>query len=173
MTSAPAEAAVHIHASAVAVDASERLGGGALAGVLIRGASGSGKSTFALRLIALGARLIADDVATLTRTQNGVDLGAPQRLFGCVEARGVGLLRLPALASAPLAWVVDLVPQRRADAPRLPDRRFVNFFGVAFPVLELVESDRAAAIVYCLARNFGEVLPGSALTPETRRPHER
>ena len=41
-----------VHGSAVAVD-----GGG----VLLRGASGSGKSDLALRLIDAGAMLIADD----------------------------------------------------------------------------------------------------------------
>ena len=47
-----------LHATAVAIDGRA---------VLLRGASGSGKSDLALRLIDAGARLVADDQSELYR----------------------------------------------------------------------------------------------------------
>jgi HPr kinase/phosphorylase len=48
----PETTRLYLHASAVSLDGN---------GVLICGASGTGKSTLALQLMALGAELIADD----------------------------------------------------------------------------------------------------------------
>ncbi len=111
-----------VHASAVAVGGS---------GCLILGQPGTGKSTLALRMIAQGADLIADDQTMLTRQDRTVSLSAPAALSGRIEARGVGLLRLPAV-DAPLRLIVDL---DRAEASRLPARRYHHLLGFAHPII--------------------------------------
>ena len=81
-------------------------------GVLITGPSGSGKSDLALRLLARGFILVADD---RTDIDDGV-ARAPAAIAGLLEVRGLGVLRLAHLAEAQLRLVVRL----GEDAPRLP-----------------------------------------------------
>ena len=99
-----------VHGTAVAV-------GGR--GFLILGPSGAGKSGLALQMIALGADLVADDQVILTQRDGVVYLTAPAPLAGLVEARGVGLLSVPALSEAALQCVVDLAtdPETRMPHP--------------------------------------------------------
>ncbi len=62
-------------------------------GIMLRGASGMGKSETALEMIKQGHRLVADDVVRITRV-------APDRLVGCapeatkylMEVRGIGVV---------------------------------------------------------------------------------
>ncbi|TVQ57328.1 MAG: hypothetical protein EA355_04750 [Rhodobacteraceae bacterium] len=111
-----------LHASAVALE------GRAL---LILGAPGAGKSTLALGMIALGATLVADDRTTLEATADGVSAAPAQGLEGLIEARGVGLLRLPHLARAPVACALDL---DREEVERLPPRRNLLLLGWSIPL---------------------------------------
>jgi HPr kinase/phosphorylase len=109
-----AGAPVLLHAGAVAV---------AGRGVLILGPAGSGKAALALRMLALGAALVADDRVELRARGPALVASAPAALAGLVEARGFGILRVPALAEAPLFCAVDL---GEAPAARLPHwRKFV------------------------------------------------
>jgi len=112
-----------LHATAVAVDGR---------GLILLGASGSGKSAIALRLLAHGARLVADDRVHIRREGGALVARAPRQLRGLIEARGVGILKAEALDSASLVLAADL------DAPegrRLPNRRFWTCQGVALPCL--------------------------------------
>jgi HPr kinase/phosphorylase len=112
-----------LHASAVLV---------AGRGVLILGSSGAGKSALALGLIARGAALVADDRVTLTRKGSALLARAPEPLAGLIEARGLGILRLPAVPEAPLAFAVDL---DRPPAARMPQAATITHLGVG---LELI-----------------------------------
>jgi HPr kinase/phosphorylase len=87
--------------------------------VLLIGPPGSGKSDLVLRLLGRGFDLVADDQVDVT---NGV-ASAPPSLAGLLEARGLGILRLPYARTARLALVVDLgEPAERLPAPALhPD----------------------------------------------------
>jgi HPr kinase/phosphorylase len=124
-----------LHASAVAI------GGRA---VLITGPSGSGKSGLALQLIALGARLVADD-GVILRSEGGQLLArAPDAIRGLIEARGVGLLNAEPLDDVPLSFVVDL---GTSETERLPPRRTTTLLGVVLPLLHKVESLHFAAAV--------------------------
>lgn len=112
------------HASAVAVEGRV---------ILIQGASGSGKSGLALRLIALGGVLVADDRVVLERRGAVLYARAPGPLSGLIEARGVGLLRAArVIDQAEVALVVDL---DFAPAARMPQLRVIDLLGVE---LELI-----------------------------------
>ena len=111
MTGEPAT--LTLHATAVARDGR---------GVLILGASGSGKSGLALGLIARGAQLVADDRVVLERTGGGkLVASAPPAIAGMIEARGLGLLRLPAVARAEVVLAVDLDAPPETRMPHLRD----------------------------------------------------
>ncbi|MBC6442305.1 MAG: serine kinase [Rhodobacteraceae bacterium] len=87
-------------------------------GVLILGASGSGKSGLALQLLALGAHLVADDQVILQASGAGVKMFAPDATARRIEARFLGLIPVPAPPGC-LSFVVDLdkAPGARLPAP--------------------------------------------------------
>jgi HPr kinase/phosphorylase len=72
--------------------------------VLVIGPPGSGKSDLVLRLLARGFVLVADDQVDVS---NGF-ASAPPALAGLLEARGLGIVRLPYAERARLALVVEL-----------------------------------------------------------------
>ena len=124
-----------LHASAVAVDNK---------GLLIIGGSGSGKSSLALELIALGARLIADDTVIVTpKTEDAVWASVPETTQGLIEARGVGVLATSS-QGAFLSAVVDL---DEIEKDRLPIRRDKLVAGVSLPLLYRVVSPSFASIL--------------------------
>jgi HPr kinase/phosphorylase len=95
-----------LHASAVAREGEA---------VLLIGPSGSGKSELALRLLARGFDLVADDQVVL---RDGF-VSAPPSLAGLLETRGLGITRLPYVAQARLALVVRIgEPVERLPLPR-------------------------------------------------------
>lgn len=108
-----------------------------LRGVLITGASGSGKSALALALMASGARLVADDGVLLCPRDGRLVATCPAALSGLIEARGVGLLRAWPLAEAEIVLVVDL---DQVETERLPHRRTATLAGIALPCLHKVEA---------------------------------
>ena len=106
-----------LHASCVAVD------GRAL---LILGPSGSGKSSLALRMIGLGAHLVADDRTQVTVQAGTLIAHCPPPIRGLIEARGIGLMRAPFAETAAVSLVADL---SRAEDHRLPPNRMVTILG--------------------------------------------
>jgi HPr kinase/phosphorylase len=119
--------AAQLHASAVAFECAGRW-----AAVLILGQSGAGKSELALELMAIGARLVADDQTCLRRDGAAVLLSAPETIRGLIELRGFGILKAPFLPSARLAVVVDM---DEMETRRLPEREVIDVQGLAFPLL--------------------------------------
>ena len=84
-----------IHACCVVLSrAGDPFGAPSDAGVLLIGPSGSGKSDLALRLIALGAVLVADDRVELFVQHGTLMARAPQALAGLVEIRGGGSVEM-------------------------------------------------------------------------------
>ncbi len=138
--SKPRSETLLVHATAVAI------GGEA---VLLRGASGCGKSDLALRLIDAGARLIADDQSELSRRGDRVIVRAPATLAGLIEVRGIGIVRLDALAEAPVGLVVDLVAAEKVE--RMPGRRAETILGLVLPLIEMAPFDASAAAKLRLA----------------------
>lgn len=109
--------------------------------MLLRGASGVGKSDLALRLIDRGAVLVADDQVLLEARNWGLKGFAPDALYGLLEVRGIGVMSLPAIKTAKVKLVVDLIG--RLDVPRLPEARIVTLCDVALPGLRLHAFDMA------------------------------
>jgi serine kinase of HPr protein (carbohydrate metabolism regulator) len=119
--------------------------GGYWRGALIEGPSGSGKSDLALRLIALGFRLVADD-RTVVFVSGGRLFGrAPAPLAGLMEVRGVGVVAFPSL---PLAEIVLLVAcaARPADPPRSGGERREQILGLDLPRLDLWPLEPSAPV---------------------------
>ncbi|WP_323772294.1 serine kinase [Antarctobacter sp.] len=112
-----------LHATSVAV---------AGRGLLIRGASGRGKSGLALEMMARGATLIADDRTIVTRQGDVLLLSVPLPLRGMIEARRIGLLHADCVDSVPLMAVVDLDV---AETHRLPPIRTTRLLGVEVSLL--------------------------------------
>src|SRR5947209_16703264 len=98
---------VNLHASCiVCARAGAAFGAPEDAGVLLLGESGAGKSDMALRLIAMGAKLIADDRCELCFDGESLRARAPRALAGLIELRGVGILALPFAIEARIALIV-------------------------------------------------------------------
>ena len=138
-----------MHGTAVAIDG---------AAVLLRGSSGAGKSDLALRLIAAGARLVADDQSELRRVDDAIVVRAPAAIAGLIEVRGVGILRVDYLDEAPLALVVDLVPSTEVE--RIPDDRFEVVLGLPIRMIALAPFEASAVAKLRLARR---ALPHAAV----------
>ncbi|WP_415921398.1 HPr kinase/phosphorylase [Tateyamaria sp. SN6-1] len=118
---------MRVHASAVAFGTR---------GLLIRGVSGTGKSGLALQLMQFGAVLISDDQTELYVDQNTLWARAPASIDGLIEARGIGLLRVPS-RPAPICAVVDL---DISETERLPPQRSIKLLDIAVAHLQKVES---------------------------------
>ncbi|MDG5487143.1 HPr kinase/phosphatase C-terminal domain-containing protein [Sphingomonas sp. BGYR3] len=115
--------------------------------VLIEGASGSGKSDLALRLIDRGASLVSDDYTLVQRRDGQVMASAPDRIAGRIEVRGVGIVDMPFVAGVPVAMTVQL----HAQPPRLPDENRRHLLGTTLPVLVLNPFEQSAPIKVELA----------------------
>lgn len=114
---------VSIHATAVALmDATKPFGGASEGAVLLLGESGAGKSDVALRLIAAGGRLIADDQTLLFIEDGRVMADAPGTFTGGMEIRGLGIVRLEKAAASPVILAVRLDPED--GIARLPEPAF-------------------------------------------------
>jgi len=140
-----------IHASAVSVNGE---------GCLILGASGAGKSSLALELIALGAGLIADDQVVLSAADGVLYLTAPDRMRGVIEARHVGLIELPCVEDpVPCGLLVDL----DQTAERLPPLRSRDLLGISCPVIFGLNAPGLASAIVVLLRSGRLLDPDAGL----------
>jgi HPr kinase/phosphorylase len=120
-------------------------------GVLILGPSGAGKSDLALRLIADGALLVADDQTLVDLQGDALRATAPEKIAGLIEARGVGIVPAAIKRATRLALAVQLT----AKPERMPQRRAWSLPGsaVAIPLVELdpFEASAPAKLRFALA----------------------
>lgn len=111
--------------------------------MLLRGPSGAGKSDLALRAVAAGWRLVADDRVLAWRSGGRLWGRAPDVLHGLCEMRGQAVARLPALAFAPVDLVAELAAPGAA-MERMPEPAQAWLEGVAVPSLALRANEASA-----------------------------
>ncbi len=104
--------------------------GEAWRGVLIEGPSGSGKSDLALRALAYGFRLVADDRVLLWTAGGRLYGRAPDSLADMIEVRGQGIVA----ASARPFCEVNLWGRLGAQV-RMPEPATHTVLGVAIQLL--------------------------------------
>jgi serine kinase of HPr protein (carbohydrate metabolism regulator) len=131
----PSETSFAIHATAVAIGDW---------GVVIRGASRSGKSTLALNLIAAsGANrsvtLVGDDRLIVSQLGSDVFVAPHPKIAGLIEKRGEGILAMAYRAKAPVRVIVDLDVESGTDGGCV---RTCDFAGKNFPTLQFVKESR-------------------------------
>jgi HPr kinase/phosphorylase len=150
-----------VHASAVLAGARA---------VLIRGASGTGKSRLARELIEAArtgslpfARLVADDRVHLEAAAARLLVRPAPALAGLIEVRGVGIVRMPYEPVAVVGLVVDL----GADAERLPlpEHQQTEIEGVRLPRLAVAAGNAALSAVLGVLTSSIERFGGSEGSP--------
>lgn len=123
-----------IHATSIAI------GGRA---ILIMGASGSGKSDLALRLIDRGAALISDDYTVIAADGPILFASPPASIAGRIEIRHLGLIDMPHVSNVPIALAVRLEdsPERMPDSPAS-----IDLCGHSVPLVALSGREPSAPI---------------------------
>jgi serine kinase of HPr protein (carbohydrate metabolism regulator) len=129
-----------VHASCVEIDGRA---------VLIFGASGTGKSDLALRLIDRGAKLVSDDYTLMRRKADRLIASSPAMISGKIEVRGIGIIEWPSIPESPVALSIML----GQDVERMPPHPLPSHFilGVAVPSLPLDALQPSAPIKVELA----------------------
>lgn len=131
-----------IHATLVQIDG---------CGVLLIGASGSGKSDTALRLIeSKRAVLVADDVVVLN-VENGRLFGSPAKnIAGMLEVRGIGLVPYPYCPRTMVDFAVHLL-STPDEVTRFPQKNTENIFGVEIPRIDLYAKESSGVDKICVS----------------------
>ena len=137
----PFNGSLIMHATCVDVNGS---------GILIVGRSGSGKSSLAINLLALGSKLVADDQCELVRKNDGFRISKPASLPKSIEIRGVGLVSVPMIVETSLDWVVNM---DEAEKERMPALRFTEIDGYKIPTIFGKNMDDLASRIYVLVSN--------------------
>jgi serine kinase of HPr protein (carbohydrate metabolism regulator) len=143
-----------IHASCVAVNGT---------GVLIRGASGAGKSRLAHKILLAApvygftAMLVADDRVALAVRSGELVAAPPGPLKGLIEIRGLGIAHLPYLEQTPVGLVIDLMEQ--GEIPRMPDTKQsrISLQGVTLPRAFALTPEAGLEVLLILVGQSGAV----------------
>ena len=131
--------------------------GGRWNAVLIQGPSGAGKSDLALRALAAGWRLVADDRCLAWTSGGRLYVRAPETLAGLIEARGLGVLPHPYLAFAPVALAVRI--EDLGALERVPEPEFLDVLGILLPQVRFsaLEGSATAKLGLAFAREAGRL----------------
>ncbi len=100
--------------------------------------------------MALGANLVSDDRTVVSVRGGGLFAQCPPETSGLIEARGLGILRAPALPEAGVVLMVDL---SRHETERLPPHRSVKVLDVACNLVLGSQSDHFPAAILCYLRH--------------------
>lgn len=111
------------------------------AGVVIAGASGSGKTALAISLIDRATQagkfavLVSDDQVLLSATNGRLVCRVPDTIAGKIELRGYGIAHIDHEAACTVGLWVQLLPAEEVE--RIPERAEVERLGVKLPVMTL------------------------------------
>jgi serine kinase of HPr protein (carbohydrate metabolism regulator) len=114
--------------------------GGYWRGALIEGPSGSGKSDLALRGLAAGLRLVADDRVVLWTSAGRLYGRAPASLRGLLEVRGLDVVTVPLVDFSEVVVIARLA----TPAARIPEFHTENVLGVLIPTLDVAPFEASA-----------------------------
>lgn len=124
-------------------------------GVLIRGPSGSGKSSLALQLLEspgtglsqdlVRVEFVSDDQTHLDLRDSQLHASPPQAIAGLLEVRGQDILQLPHVGDVPVGLVVELKSASRIE--RLPEAATLvtDILGVKLPCVSIDATHPSAA----------------------------
>lgn len=123
--------------------------------VMIRGASGSGKSDLTLQLLettgtgltgqTITTLLVADDQTALRREGETILASSPETIAGLLEVRGHDVLEVEAVQNVPLVLVVDLRPAAQIERLPQPEDMFTQILGLPIPNILIDPSKPSAA----------------------------
>ena len=119
-------------------------------GILIRGASGAGKSGLAAALIERGAKLIADDRVHVAARNGRLLVSAPAAIAGQMEMRGRGVIQLPHERSAVVCLVTDIVAADAFERMPEPSKTATEISGITLP-RQIVTGDLQKAVMLVCA----------------------
>jgi HPr kinase/phosphorylase len=101
-------------------------------GVLILGASGSGKSSLALACISIGATLVGDDCVELSIDHGAIIARRPPNIAGLIEVAKVGVLNCEFIECTKLALAIDV---SQAEVERFPPHRHIALQDCDIPLI--------------------------------------
>ncbi len=131
-------------------------------GILIRGLSGSGKTSLLMGLLERAqqenkeAFLIADDRVYLKTSASELVAETPPTIAGSVEIRGHGIITLPNKDRTTINLVVELVKDENIE--RMPGQKLSEVEGLHLPLVEVPirHENQAVRIVFAwLIQNAG------------------
>ncbi len=124
--------------------------------VLILGESGSGKSSLALELMAMGANLIGDDQVFLDEEAGSLFVSPHPNSDGRIEVRGIGIFKSQHITHARVDLVVSL-----NDSPqtRLPERNIFEHGSTKIAQYDIKGLSHMAAFIYLLLTQKLEIEP--------------
>ena len=148
---------INVHGTCVALSCA-----GHTAGVLLQGASGSGKSSLALRLIDQAgfgagstapviATLVSDDQVLLEELDGVVTATAPPAIRGMLEVRGIGIIKVATMQETASVEMV-IAHATPSDIDRIPEPQIIELAGLTLPLHYIDFSGQSsAALVRSLA----------------------
>jgi HPr kinase/phosphorylase len=143
-------------------------------GLLIRGASGAGKSRLAHILIhqaplfGLKAVLVADDRVALERRENALFASAPEAIAGLLEVRGLGLARYPFLKETRLDLVIDLRSEEEIPRMPAPDDLCTELDGVTLPLCFAASPESSLDVLLTICGHSGGTLEQNSALASVR-----